>query len=86
MLLEARRQFDFYLVEHPQQFQELEKDPWSYARMTTGQKLASGLRHGDYVQIEKDDARVHHAYADKDGNPRICRPASTRAKRGPPRD
>lgn len=114
MLVEARRQLDFYLVEHPRKFRELMGDPWSYAiyhcgtaanvyslvhwsyfprtappkhinaatpsnaqetmmRITTGQELASSLRQGDYVQIEQGDAKVHRAYADKDGNPRICR-------------
>lgn len=31
MLIEARRQLDFYLIEHPQQFSESGKDPWSCA-------------------------------------------------------
>ena len=115
MLAEARRQLDFYLVEHRRQFRELMGDPWSYAiyhcgtaaniysrvhwsyfsgiaapgylnptkqsgteetmmKITTGQRLASSLRHDEYVQIEKDDAKVHHAYSDQDGKPRICRP------------
>ena len=115
ILAEARRQLDFYLVEHPQQFRELMGDPWSYAiyhcgtaaniyspvhwsyfpgiapprhlnpakqigaeemtmRITTGQKLASSLRYDDYVQIDKDDAKVHRPYRGQDGNTRICRP------------
>ena len=113
---QARRQLDFYLVEHRQRFRELMGDPWSYAiyhcgtaaniyspvhwsyfpgfapprhlnpakqsgaeemtmKITTGQKLASSLRHDDNVQIDKDDAEVHHAYSDQDGKPRICRPS-----------
>ena len=114
--IEAKRQLDFYLVEHPWRSNEMMGDPWSYAvhhcgtaaniysrvhwsyfprtsrpqhcdaakprgaqetmmRITTGQELASNHEQGDYVQIEKDDAKVHHAYADKTtGKPRICRP------------
>ena len=114
--IEATRQLDFYLVEHPWESNEMMGDPWSYAvhhcgtaaniysrvhwsyfprtprpkrsdltrpsgaqetmmRITTGQELVSNLEQGDYVQIEKEDARVHHAYADKTtGEPRICRP------------
>ena len=123
MLFEARRQLDFYLVEHPRQFRELMGDPWSYAiyhcgtaanlyslvhwsyfprtappqhldaakpsgaeemmmRITTGRELASSLRHGDHVQIEQGNAKVHQAYADKEtGRPRICRPALFDVKR-----
>ena len=115
--IEAKRQLDFYLVEHPWRSNEMMGDPWSYAvhhcgtaaniysrvhwsyfprthrpqhrdgakssdvqetmmRITTGHELASNLEQGDYVQIEKDDAKVHHAFADKTtGKPRICRPA-----------
>lgn len=114
--IEATRQLDFYLVEHPWVWNEMMGDPWSYAvhhcgtaaniysrvhwsyfprtarpqhcdaatprglqetvmRITTGQELASNLQQGDYVQIEQDDAKVHHAYADKrTGEARICRP------------
>lgn len=43
-------------------------------RITTGLELALSLRQGDYVQIDRDDAKVHHAYADKEtGESRICR-------------